>query len=304
VADPQRNRRWKRRLLWRVVRIVLAVYLGVTLVLSMFQEWLIFPGQSTQGRRDAMIPPMRDGELVQLDTAHGDRIAILFGKAMTAKGAIREDCAARPTIIFFYGNAMCLADAVDFCLEWRKLGANVVGVEYPGYGMSTGKAGEQAFYAAGDAAYDYLLARSDIDRTKIIPTGLSIGTGVAIDLASRKPVAALALFAPYTSLDDLARHSFGWLPTSKILRHHFRNDQKIGSLQVPILIVHGSRDRIIPAEMSSRLAKSATKAQVTTMFVDTDHNDLFELAGDELNAAMHTLIERVGAQTSSKEIHP
>ncbi|HEY7089341.1 MAG TPA: alpha/beta hydrolase [Tepidisphaeraceae bacterium] len=280
------------------MRIALAVYLGATLVLSMFQEWLIFPGQSTQGRRDAIVPPMRNSDLVQLDTSHGDRITILFGKAMTAEGQIREDSSTRPSIIFFYGNAMSLADAVGFCLEWRKLGANVVGVEYPGYGMSTGKPGEQAFYAAGDAAYEYLLARGDINKTKIIPTGLSIGTGVAVDLASRKPVGGLALFAAYTSLDDLARHNFAWLPTSKILRHHFNNEKKIAGLRIPILIVHGRHDSIIPVWMSERLEKAATQAQVTRILVDTDHNDLFELAGDELNAAMSKLIEQVGAAPS------
>jgi pimeloyl-ACP methyl ester carboxylesterase len=277
-----------RQRVWRVVRSVLIIYLLVTLVFSMFQEWFIFPGQATQGRPEARFTVPTDGELLQVTSARGDRVAMLLLKGSA-------DSASRPTIIFFYGNAMCLADAVDFCREWRKLGANVVGVEYPGYGLSSGKPGEQSFYDAANAVWDHLSQRGDIDMTRIIPTGLSIGSGVAVELASRKPVAAVALFSPYTSLDDLARHAMPILPTGAILKHHFRNHDKIKSLQMPILIVHGRRDNIIPHRMSDQLARAAVKARVTKIDVDTDHNDLFELAGDELNAAMKSLIEQVAS---------
>jgi pimeloyl-ACP methyl ester carboxylesterase len=279
--------KWKRRL-WRVGRVVLLVYVGLICVNCMFQEQLIFPGTSSQGQKHAQIETTQAGDIVFLNTSRGDKIAVLFGKAVN-----QDHPETRPTLIFFYGNAMCLADAKDFCRGWRKLGANVLGVEYPGYGMSSGKAGEQALYAAADAAYDYLLSRPDIDKTKIIPVGLSIGTGVAIDLASRRPVAALALFAPYTSLDDLARHVMPFLPTGLILKHHFRNEQKIADLDMPILIAHGENDSIIPVEMSHRLVKAATKARVTTLFIDADHNDLFEVGGEQLDAALGKLIQQV-----------
>jgi pimeloyl-ACP methyl ester carboxylesterase len=282
---PAPRSRWRGRI-WRIVRSLLIIYLLVTLVISMLQEWLIFPGQGTQGRAEAQFTVPSDSELLYVTSSNGDRVAILLMKAST-------DSATRPTIIFFYGNAMCLADAVDFCRAWRKLGANVVGVEYPGYGLSSGKPGEQPFYAAAAAVYDHLVQRGDIDMSRLIPTGLSIGTGVAIELASRKRVAALALFAPYTSLDDLARHAMPFLPTSAILKHHFRNEQKIKSLDLPILIVHGRRDSIIPHRMSDQLARAAVKARVTRLDVETDHNDLFEIAGDELNGAMSKLIAEV-----------
>jgi uncharacterized protein len=277
-----------RSRVWRIARSVLIIYLLVTLVFSMLQEWFIFPGRTTQGKPIAQFTPPADGELVHVNTSGGDRIALLFLKAAS-------ESASRPTIIFFYGNAMCLADSVDFCREWRRLGANVLGVEYPGYGLSSGKPGEQPFCAAAEAAYGWLAQRGDVDMTRIIPTGLSIGTGVAVELACRKPVAALALFSPYTSLDDLARHAMPVLPTGAILKHHFRNEAKIKSLDLPILIVHGRRDSIIPHRMSDQLARAAVKARVTKIDVDTDHNDLFEIAGDELNAAMGKLIDEVRA---------
>lgn len=285
------------RIALRLVRIALLVYLGLILVLSFLQEWLIFPGHSTQGQKQALIIPSPDSQLIALKTSHADQIYVLLGKSLTPDGlAIRPDSSSCPTIIFFYGNAMCLADALGFCRDWRKAGANVLGVEYPGYGMSGGKPGEAAFYSAADAAYNYLLSRTDIDHTKIIPVGLSLGTGVAVDLASRKPVAALALFAPYTSMDDLAAQALPWFPTRAILRHHFPSLGKIASLRMPILIAHGRHDTIIPHEMSVRLAAAATHADVKFLLLETDHNDLFERAGDQLHDAMLDLIDRVARQ--------
>jgi fermentation-respiration switch protein FrsA (DUF1100 family) len=294
ASAQTRRARWKR-LAWRAVRLVLLVYLGVMLVISLLQEWMIFPGRSTQGQKHALIKPMRDTELVQLTTSLGDRIYVLFGNALETTGLKpRHDAARRPTLIFFYGNGMCLADGLDLLRDWQKLGANVLGVEYPGYGMSSGKPGEKAFNAAADAAYEWLVARPDIDKTKIIPLGLSIGSGPAVDLASRKSVAALVLLAPFTSLDDMARALLPWVPaSSKLLRHHFDNAGKIGNLSIPIFIAHGCRDSIIPCEMSAKLARAATKANVTRIEVECDHNDMFELAGDAINEEMAKVIAEV-----------
>jgi pimeloyl-ACP methyl ester carboxylesterase len=293
-SPPTSGGQSKTRLrIGRLLRDALIIYLAVMLIVSMLQEWLIFPGHASQGKKYALVNPPMDSELVPLKTSTGDQIYVLFCQNHTP---------GRPTLIFFYGNAMSLADAVGFCEGWRKLGANVLGVEYPGYGMSSGKPSEKAFYAAADAAYDYAVSRNDIDKTKIIPVGLSLGSGVAVDLASRKPVAGLMLFAAYTSLDDVAHKQLPWLPTSLILRHHFNSLQKIADLKIPILIAHGTHDSIIPTEMSHRLVAAATNAQVTSLFVDSDHNDLFELAGKQLDAAMAKFIEQIASADNSRKM--
>jgi pimeloyl-ACP methyl ester carboxylesterase len=288
-----------RNLLWRIARIAALSYLGVVLIISMLQERLIFPGHTSQGQKYAVIQPSTQRELIPLTTSMGDHIYVLFSKATRPNGLPHADAAARPTIIFFYGNAMCLSDAIGFAHGWQKIGANVLVIEYPGYGMSSGKPGEKPFYAAADAAYDYLLTRPDIDKNKIISAGLSIGCGVAVDLASRKPVAGLALFAPFTSLDDIARITLPWFPTRLLLRHHFNNLKKIADLDMPILIAHGTYDTIIPVEMSYRLAHAAAKAQVKTAYVKTDHNDLFDTAGDKLGKSMANFVNQIATTKPS-----
>jgi pimeloyl-ACP methyl ester carboxylesterase len=259
----------------------------------MLQEQILFPGQYTQGTNAAIVSPRHDTELVSLKTSLGNTVVVLLGKAVNRDLSPREDANIRPTIIFFYGNAMCLADTIYFSDEWRRIGANVLLVEYPGYGMSSGKPGEKPFYAAADAAYDFLMQRTDINKSKVIPVGLSIGTGVAVDLASRRPAAGMALFAPFTSMDDVAHHTLPFLPTSLILRHHFRSIDKIGNLAIPILIAHGRQDSTVPAEMSARLARQAAKAKITRLLFNAGHNDLFIEGGDELDAAMQQLINEV-----------
>jgi len=278
----------------RAVFALIAVYIGIVLLMWTFQERFIFPGHDWQGQKWTLVQPSADRELIPLKTSLGDSIYVLFQKAAEPLGAIiRADASSRPTILFFYGGGGTIAGSIDLLSRWRAMGLNVAVVEYPGYGMSGGTSSESAFYAAADAAYDHLIHRLDIDRTKLIIAGQSLGTGVAVDLASRKPVAALALFSPYTNITAMAHVEYPWLPTSFLLRHFFRSDQKIGFITAPILIAHGDHDRTIPVQMSHALAATAKQALVNTVFVDADHNDLFDRAANEMDGAMHNLVGRL-----------
>ena len=128
--------RW-RGMCWRAARAAALVYLGVLLVLSMLQTWLIFPGAATQGRTDAIVPPMPGTELTRIQRPEGE-IAVLFGSPIGQ----HDPDQPRPTVLFFYGNGMCMADAIGEFNALRRRGANVVLADYCGYGMSGGEPGE------------------------------------------------------------------------------------------------------------------------------------------------------------------
>ena len=281
-----------RRAAIRLFGFLLILYLAVCIVLYALQTSMIFPGRSTQGQRQAVVPPSRSGdyELVMLTKASGTRIVTAFGKAMSRDGTILPDAPSRPMILLFYGNGMCLADAMVWLRDFRKLGANVMIPDYAGYGMSGGQPSEQSFCQTADACWEYLVSRPDIDKSKIIAAGVSIGGAVAIDLAARKPAYALATFSTFTSMPDMARDLFPWLPTSLLLKHRFESESKIRQIKVPIFIAHGTHDQIIPFPMSERLRKAAG-GPVTYVTAETDHNDLFELAGDELLDALGRFID-------------
>ena len=279
----------RRKRLKQLARNLLIIWVASCIVLYAMQDYLLFPGRATQGQKQAIIREPRAGdpyELVHLTTKSGERIVALFGRATDDRGRDlpESESRTRPTILFFYRNGMCLADAFGEFMRFRGLGCNVLIPEYVGYGMSTGKPSEQALYETADAAYEHLQTRADVDATKIIASGWSLGAAVAIDVAHRRPVIGLATFSAFTSYVDMGRAMLPWFPApvSMLARYRFASVEKVRTIGVPIFIAHGSHDRIIPSRMSERLSKEATKSpRVTTLWVDTDHNDIFE-AREEL----------------------
>jgi pimeloyl-ACP methyl ester carboxylesterase len=274
------------RFLLRLLRLALVAYLVVCLVISQIQDSIIFPGASTQGQKQAVIRPTPNEELVRLTTPDGIPIVAQFGKALSPDGQPLADASIRPTLLFFYGNGMCLADCAGEFRKFRRLGANVLIPEYVGYGMSGGKPSEKGIYATAETAYAYLLRRNDIDKAKIVPAGWSLGSAAAIEIAHNHPGPGLITMSAFTSMHDMARKILPFFPTAAMLKHHFENEQKIREITCPILIIHGKRDSLIPFAMSKRL-EAAAKGPVKRIGIDfADHNDLFEIGGEDLFRAV------------------
>jgi uncharacterized protein len=259
-------------------------------VRASLESSFIFPGAATQNKPETVVPPSGDHELVPLQTGDGTRIVALFGRALDSDGKHMLDPAMRPTVVFFYGNGACLAYSGEEFDRLRRLGMNVLIPEYPGYGMSGGRPSEKGFYAAADAAYDYLMQRPDIDHGRIVAAGWSMGSAVAVDLASRRRVSSLVLVSAFTTLPAVAHALVRWFPTSLIIRSRFDNLAKIPAVTCPIFISHGSRDDLVPPSMSGQLA-AAAKSRVTSYeVVGGGHNDVFEVGGRPLWEAIRSSI--------------
>ena len=241
---------------------------------------MIFPGAETQGQRHAVVRAGPHEELIQLKTSDGTPIVALFGHALATDGTLLPDARDRPTILFFYGNGMCLADCAEEFRKFQRLGANVMIPDFAGYGMSGGAPSATGVLQTADAAYEHLVHRSDIDVSRIFPAGWSLGAASAIHLAATKPVRGLITLSAFTSLREMAHNLLPYLPTSVLLKHHLENEEKIADVKCAILMFHGKRDNIIPFWMSQRLEKAA-KAPVTRIAIDeADHNDIFEVGED------------------------
>jgi fermentation-respiration switch protein FrsA (DUF1100 family) len=270
----------------RIARLIALVYLGSLIVLYSLQTRLIFPGQATQGQPFAEVRPRPGTELVRLQTPGGEPIVALVGPALTPEGRPHPHAADRPTLIYFYGNAMCLSYAEPEFDRFRRLGLNVVIPEYIGYGMSGGSPSERGCLATADAVYDDLTTTRGVDPSRIVAGGWSLGGGVAVDLAARKPIGGLIIFCTFTSAVDMARRLLPMMPVSLLLRHRFDSLRKIPRVRCPILIGHGRRDGNVPFSMGQRLA-AAAKAPVSTLWIDeADHNDFFDVAGRRIDQAI------------------
>ena len=244
-----------------------------------------------QGQPQSMLPPDPGYEIIPLRTKDGTKIVGQFGRAVIPAGVSQVDPAHVPTVIFFYGSKQNLAAPHDQIVfrGLRAMGVNVFIPEYPGNGMSEGSASESACYATADAALDYLLGRPDIDHARIIAAGQSMGSGPAIDLASRRKLAGVITVGGFTRMAEAATSGLDWMPAwlanSLAADCRFDNLAKIKSVSCPILLVYGTEDTLVPPWMADRLA-SAAVAPVTKLPVSSSHDSLWKSPYFGLNAAV------------------
>jgi pimeloyl-ACP methyl ester carboxylesterase len=248
---------------------------------------MLFPGSLTQGRPSAVFTPPEGSRLVELTSAQGERVAALYGKSLVREGVLGTP-RHRPTILLFYGNGTWLKTAQSLFRTLRRAGADVLVLEYVGYGLSSGKASEQGCYRTADAGYQYVTRELRVPPDRIIAAGYSLGAAVAIDLAARRPVAGLATFNAFSSMEEMARRRFAFAPVA-LLRHRFRSDLKMGRIHVPALLVSGSRDALVDPAMSDLLAARAAGPIQRLRVEAAEHNDVFEVAGDEVLAGLEKL---------------
>lgn len=290
VAPPSSRRRYPRltRALGIAGGLLAAAYVAQVGILYASQEAMLFPGACTRGK--SRVDPPRDAELAHLETRRGDRIAVLFGPALRQDGTPDPQARERPTLLYFYGNGTCMETALDEFELFRRQGANVLIAEYVGYGLSQGRPSETACYETADTAYDYLLTRTDVDPTRIVAAGGSLGGAVAIDLAARKPVVGLVTFMTFTSLQEVARKHFPLAPVEPLLRYRFDSLSKIRHVRCPVLLVHGQRDLLVPVSMMDRLAE-AVPTRVTRLTVPrAAHPDLFRAGRKPIAGALREFL--------------
>jgi fermentation-respiration switch protein FrsA (DUF1100 family) len=283
---------WSRVKFWlaRISTLAALICLGFLTVLYFLQGRMIFPGAGTQGQQEARVRSRGDTELLDLTTSGGERVAALFGPALTADRQPDPRANLRPTMTYFYGNAMCLNYATDEFDRFRRLGLNVLIPDYVGYGMSGGTPSERGCQATADAAYDYLVSRRRVDPQQIITAGWSLGGAVAIDLASRRTVGGLIAFSTFTSTSDMARTILPIKLPGWFFAHRFDSLHKIPKISCPNLLGHGRRDTLVPFAMFERLA-AAARSPTTTLVIDAaGHNDFYDEGGRRIDDAIAAFV--------------
>ncbi len=176
-------------------------------------------------------------------------------------------------ILYFHGNAGSLDSWQYVYNDFRSLGLNFFIIDYRGFGKSTGKISEEGLYIDAQTAYNYLLERG-FKQEHIIIYGRSIGTGVAVDLASRNASGALILESPFTNLKKLVSGLYPYLLPSLFLKYEFNNIGKINKINTPLLIIHGKRDNVIPFKHGLELYQRYQGEKVFLPIENGQHNNL------------------------------
>jgi len=173
-----------------------------------------------------------------------------------------------PLLLFTHGNAELIDNFAEQFTVPRAAGYAVLLVEYPGYGRSAGNPSEASIRETILAAYDWARNAPEIDPTRIVPYGRSLGGGAACILATTRPVAALILESSFTSVRALGR---ALLVPGFLVRDPFDNLVALRSYRGPLLVLHGNRDEVIPVEHGRQLAAAVPGAEFELL--TCGHND-------------------------------
>jgi fermentation-respiration switch protein FrsA (DUF1100 family) len=180
---------------------------------------------------------------------------------------------ARFTLVVFNGNAGNRAYRAELARAFREHGLSVLLFDYRGYGGSDGRPTEEGLASDARAARAYLATRADVDERRVAYFGESLGAAVAVRLAVEHPPQALVLRSPFTSLADVGRVHYPFLPVRWLLRDRFASLDRIAWVHGPVLVIAGARDSIVPAEQSRRLYSAAPGPKTLVVIEGADHND-------------------------------
>ncbi|HRC27668.1 MAG TPA: alpha/beta fold hydrolase, partial [Alphaproteobacteria bacterium] len=181
---------------------------------------------------------------------------------------------AKPVLVYFHGNAGSIQNRGPVVRPWMEDGYGVLLVEYRGYGGNPGSPSEEGLYEDARAWLGWLAGHGIADG-RVIVYGESLGSGVAVQMAMEHPgLLAVVLQSAYTSLPDVARLSYPYVPVNLLMKDRFETLDKIGSLNVPVLLLHGARDPLIPVAQANALYEAAVEPKRIVVFPEGRHNDL------------------------------
>ena len=256
TASPRARR-------WAASGAALAALALPAVMLNAYVRSMIFPASQ------APLPEPREGEgwrVVRYETSDGLRLAGAFYPPPAAHASV---------LLYFHGNAEAAAENLPLAGELHAQGLGVLLAEYRGYGGLGGSPSEEGLYADGEAALA-ALGRLGVPASRVVLVGRSLGSGVAVELAARHRVAAVVLVSAYTSMTDMGRIVVGPL-APLVVRDRFDSLAKIGHVLVPVVLLHGSRDDVVPVAMGRRLAAARPDARYVEV-PEASHNDFPGLA--------------------------
>jgi uncharacterized protein len=169
-----------------------------------------------------------------------------------------------------------------------QVGANVLALEYRGYGKSEGTPSEEGLYADARAAYSWLLTQGP--PSSVIVYGEGLGSGPACELAATQQIGALVLLSAFTNLPELAAARYPWLPTSWIVRSRFDNLAKLPHVHVPKLIAHSRADERVPFRLGERLFEAASSPRESLWLDEAEHNEVYSVSGRQLAAGLSAFV--------------
>ncbi|MBT8402704.1 MAG: alpha/beta hydrolase [Gemmatimonadetes bacterium] len=241
-----------------ILKLALIGYLGYAVLLWVFQRPLMYHGTRLEAPPADARPT--DAEGIELEASGGPNEAWWFRP---------EGDEPAPAVIVAHGNAELISDNVSFARALRDLGVGVLLVEYPGFGSAKGEPSRASIGEAFTLAYDRLTARPEVDSERIVGLGRSLGAGAITDLAVARPVRALVLQSAFSSIGSMVLRGY-WMPPF-LVKDDFDNVANLRAWDGPVLVFHGTQDRVVSIGHGERLA--AVRDGVRLVRLECGHND-------------------------------
>lgn len=268
-APPARPKRWKRALV-----VAGVAFAGLFLFVMLFEDsFIYFPTPAPLEGWDVRALPF-PCEDVTITAADGVRL----------HGWYARGSGAAWTVLHLHGNAGNISHRTDLVERLVKLPADVLIVDWRGYGMSEGTPSEEGLYADARAAYDYLTLTRGVPAARIVIHGESLGAAPAIELAGRVPCGRLVIQSAFTSVAEMSGRVIPLIPVGWMMRHRYDNLAKVPTLTMPKLHIHAREDEVIPFDQGRRLFEAAAAPKEFYIVEGAGHNDLPWVEGERYEA--------------------
>ena len=257
-----------------LVEVGSIAYLGCSILLLNFQKrFIFFPSSAVEN------PPAELGivyEEVWLPVEESEDL--LHGWWIPTKSR------KIGTLLFLHGNGANIGSNIYRASVFQKLGFDVLLIDYRGYGKSKGNfPSEKAVYTDARIAWNYLVGSKNIEPKDILVYGHSLGGAIAIELATQQPQAAgLIVEGSFTSIREMIKYKriYEIFPINLLLNQRFDSINKVKSLSMPLLLIHGEEDRIVPARMSQSLYDAANSPKKLLLVPNAGHNNVVGMSGE------------------------
>jgi fermentation-respiration switch protein FrsA (DUF1100 family) len=281
----RRVRARRRHRLLRVLVVVLLIY-GVVLALvwSLQRQLIYVPDASRVPPAGDVIEEARD---VTLRTDDGLELDAWFVPPPESSAGDR-----RMAVLIAPGNGGNRLGRAGLAVELRRRGLAVLMLDYRGYGGNPGSPSEKGLAHDAVAAVEALEGLG-YPAERVIYFGESLGGAVVAALQAKRPPAGIVLRSPFTELADVASHHYPWLPVRLLLRDRFQVATRLSGGTVPVTVIYGDRDSVVPAELSARVADEARAERV--VIADANHNDPV-MFGPRVADAVARLADRVSGE--------
>jgi len=264
------SRPWLPRLARLLVTLVLAIVLAGAGILLFEDRFLYFP---TRAPVAGWRPGAWGAEECTFRTEDGLSLHALWHPG---KGAGKRP----PVVLFCHGNAGNLTHRAENVALLAERGLDVLVFDYRGYGRSEGRPSEQGLYRDAEAAWRYLVVERGIEPGRIVIFGRSLGAAVALRTALERPAAGLIMEGAFESVPAMARHKLPFLPLWFLARNKFDNIRRVAALRVPLLMLHGEKDEMIPLRQARAVYEAAPEPKAFHMIQGASHNDTYVVGGE------------------------